>query len=162
MTRAAMNFPRSFLASLALVARVGASLLAATQPASAADSPKPELIQMTFDEIGSWKYRDGKTPIPDDVKKFDGKYVEIKGYMLPVGGGNWCKEFLLVPALFGCCFGQAPEPNHMIFVKMQGKKEAPFHPRAIRIRGTFTAREERVDGLLVSLYRFECEQVLEE
>lgn len=157
-----MNSTRSFLASLAVAALVGAPLLLMPRSASAADAAKRELIPLTFDQIGYWKYEDGKTPIPDDVKKFDGKYVEIKGYMLPVGGGNWCKEFLLVPSLFGCCFGRAPEANHMIFVKMQGKKEAPYHPRPIRIRGTFTAKEERVDGLLVSLYRFVCEQVLEE
>jgi hypothetical protein len=153
---------RRLLASLALAALVAAPLLATPRSAFAADAAKRDLIQITFDQIGYWKYEDGKTPIPDDVKKLDGKYVEIKGYMLPVGGGNWCREFLLVPSLFGCCYGRAPEANHMIFVKMQGKKEAPYHPRPIRIRGIFSASEERVDGLLVSLYRFVCEQVLEE
>jgi hypothetical protein len=152
----------SYLAGT-LVASLCATVLLTACPSFAADAPaKREPIKVTFDEIGYWKFVDGKTPIPDDVKKLDGKYIEIKGYMLPVGGGTWVKEFLLIPALFGCCFGSAPEPNHVIFVKMQGKKEAPYHPRAVRIRGTFTAREERVDGLLVSLYRFECEQVLED
>jgi hypothetical protein len=158
----AMNSAPFPVRALVFCALAGGLLLAAANFSQAAEAPKRELTPMTFEQIGYWKFVDGKTPIPDDVKKFNGKYVEIKGYMLPVGGGNWCREFLLVPSLFGCCFGRAPEPNHLIFVKMQGKKEAPYHPRPIRIRGTFTASEERVDGLLVSLYRFECEQVLEE
>src|ERR1051326_794284 len=73
--------------------------------------------RLTFDTLKSWTYIEGKTPIPNFIKKLDGRDVEMVGFMMPLTEVKDITEFLLVPSLWGCCYGQPPAVNHIVVVR---------------------------------------------
>jgi len=128
----------------------------ASQPGSSPDAP----IQLKFDVIGGWKFIEGKTPIPDQVQQLNGKWVELRGFMLPINEIKKIRSFVVIQSLWGCCFGQTPEVNHVIVVTMEPGKTVEFYPDPIRVIGQFAVGETREDGYLVSIYRLEGHKVL--
>ena len=122
--------------------------------------PSGKLTKLSFGTLGDWTYVEGKTPIPDDVKKYDGKYVEMAGFMMPLTQTDKITEFMFIQGLWNCCYGQAPAVNHVVMVKMGDGKSAPFYPEPIRVRGKFNVGETREDGYLLSLYQLEADEIL--
>jgi hypothetical protein len=116
-------------------------------------------LPLSFDLLTNWKYIEDQTPIPDAIKAYDGKYVEITGYLLPYGGTDEEPEYMLFPNLWGCCFGQAPEINHILIVKVRGKRIEDFSA-PVAVRGTFNVGEMRDDGFLICLYHIQADVVL--
>ena len=115
--------------------------------------------KLGFDTLKSWTYVEGKTPIPDFIKKLDGKDIEMTGFMMPLSEVNDITEFLLVPSLWGCCYGQPPAVNHIVVVKMPAGRLAKFYNDPIRVRGRFNVGETKQDGYLVSLYVLTAERI---
>jgi hypothetical protein len=120
--------------------------------AAMGEKPKDGYTRLSFDTLRSWVYVEGKTPIPPEIKALDGKNIEMLGFMMPLTEVKNIKEFLLVPSLWGCCYGQPPAPNHMVAVKMPEGKTTKFFQDVIRVRGNFKVSETRQEGYLVSLY----------
>jgi hypothetical protein len=118
------------------------------------------IAKADFKALGGWKFIEGKSPIPDAVKKLDGKLMEFKGFMMPINEVEKIKRFILIQSLWGCCFGQAPEANHVIVVTMKEGKTTDFFPDAIRVIGRFSVSETREEGFLVSIYQVEADRVL--
>ena len=108
--------------------------------------------RLTFDTLKSWTYIEGKTPIPDFIKKLDGRDVEMVGFMMPLTEVKDITEFLLVPSLWGCCYGQPPAVNHIVVVRMPKGQTAKFFNDVIRVRGRFSVGETKEGRYLVSLY----------
>jgi hypothetical protein len=121
--------------------------------------PKGKYTKLSFDPLGNWTYIEGKTPIPDDVKKLNDEYVEMAGFMMPLTQTEKISQFMLIQALWGCCYGRAPAVNHVVMVKMTGDQAIKFYPEPIRVRGKFKVGETREDGYLVSLYRLEADEI---
>jgi hypothetical protein len=115
--------------------------------------------KLSFETLGNWTYIEGKTPIPDDVKKFDGQEVELSGFMMPLTQTEQITEFMMIQALWGCCYGKPPAVNHVVMVKMNGGQSVKFYPEPIRVRGKFNVGETKQDGYLVSLYRLDAEEI---
>ena len=113
---------------------------------------KGQYEKLTFDLLKSWRYVEGKTPIPDFIQALNGRNVEMIGYMMPLNEIDDIKEFLLVPSLWGCCYGQPPSVSHIVAVKMLAGQTAKFNSGPIQIQGRFTVGETKQDGYLVSLY----------
>jgi hypothetical protein len=114
---------------------------------------------LPFDDLRNWTYIPGKTSIPESIMAFDGKPVQMAGFMMPLTQAKEVTEFLLVPYLWGCCFGAPPAPNHMVLVDMAAGKTTEFLNVPVCIRGTFHAGEIRRDGALISLYRLDADEV---
>jgi hypothetical protein len=74
---------------------------------------------------------------PEELKKLDGQFVKIPGFMVPLEDEQQrVTEFLLVPTPQACIHVPAPPPNQMIYVKMKkGVESRPGAP--IWIYGTF-------------------------
>ena len=115
---------------------------------------------LSFDTLRSWTYVDGKTPIPDYVRKFDGQYVQMTGFMMPLTQTKDITEFILVPYVFGCCYGAPLAPNHMVLVDMPAGQSTPYLSKSFSVRGTFHCGETRRDGSLVSLYRLDVKVII--
>jgi uncharacterized protein len=133
------------------------NVVPAAVSSAAASSPAPEQVdprytRLTFDTLKSWTYIEGKTPIPDFIKKLDGKDIEMIGFMMPLSEVKNITQFLLVPSLWGCCYGQPPAVNHIVVVRMPPGQTTKFFNDVIRIRGKFSVGETKQDGYLVSLY----------
>jgi len=116
-------------------------------------------IVLSFEVLKKWTYVEGKTPIPDFIRALDGKIVEMKGYEMALNTVDHIRSFILMPSLFGCCYGQPPAANHVVLVKMAGGKTARYFDDAIRVRGRFHCSEERYEGILLSLYRIDADYV---
>jgi uncharacterized protein len=116
------------------------------------DQQDSHYARLSFDTLKSWTYIEGKTPIPDFIKKLDGQHIEMIGFMMPLSEVKNITQFLLVPSLWGCCYGQPPAVNHIVVVKMPPGQTTKFYNDVIRVRGTFNAGETKQDGYLVSLY----------
>lgn len=121
---------------------------------------KDRPVILSFDVLKKWTYVEGKTPIPDFIRAFDGKDVEMTGYMMPLDTYDDIRSFILMPSLFGCCFGQPPAVNHVVLVKMAGNRRAKYFDGAVRVRGRFHCGEEKKDIELLSLYRIDADEVV--
>lgn len=117
-------------------------------------------VELSFELLKKWTYVEGKTPIPDFIRAFDGKRVYMTGYMMPLNTVKNIRSFVFVPSLFGCCYGQPPAVNHIILVNMAEGKTAKYLEDVIRVRGRFHCGEEKLDGELLSLYRIDADEVV--
>jgi hypothetical protein len=117
-------------------------------------------IVLSFEVLKKWPYVEGKTQIPDFIRALDGKIVEMTGYMMALNTVDNIRSFILVPFLFGCCYGQPPAVNHVVLVKMAGRKTAMYFDDVVRVRGRFHCSEERYEGVLLSLYRVDADEVV--
>jgi hypothetical protein len=134
---------------MAKLNRVQAASLPAVPGSAPTDS---KYTRLQFDTLKSWTYIEGKTPIPDFIKKLDGQDIEMVGFMMPLSEVKNITEFILVPSLWGCCYGQPPAVNHVVVVKMPPGQTTKFFNDVIRVRGKFSVGETKQDGYTVSLY----------
>jgi hypothetical protein len=131
-------------------------LIFESSPGGRKDRP----VILSFDVLKKWTYVEGKTPIPDFVRAFDGKNVEMIGFMMPLDTYDDIRSFILMPSLFGCCFGQPPAVNHVVLVRMAGNRRAKYFEDAVRVRGRFHCGKEKKDIELLSLYRIDADEVV--
>jgi hypothetical protein len=129
-----------------------------TSPEAAQENSKP--VKVDFDLLGGWQFVEGKTPIPPKVRELDGKWVELTGYMLPINETQNITRFVVIQSLWGCCFGQTPDVNHVIVVNMEPGKVVDFYPDPVKIVGRFNVGETREEGFLVSIYQLEANRVV--
>ena len=134
------------------------SLLSVFVSSDAGRKDRP--IVLSFEDLKKWTYVEGKTPIPDFIRAFDGKSVDMSGYMMPLDTYDNIRSFILMPSLFGCCYGQPPAVNHVVLVKMARGKRARYFEDAVRVRGRFHCGEEKKDIELLSLYRIDADEVV--
>lgn len=93
-----------------------------------------------------------KSVVPESVLSYNGKEVEIAGYMLPlVTKGEKVSEFLLLPNTMACCYGQMPRHNEFVFVKMK-KGIGLLENVPLRIVGKLTIAESWENGYFSHLY----------
>ncbi len=118
----------------------------------AADPSDSKYTRLQFDTLKSWTYIEGKTPIPDFIQKLNGQNIEMVGFMMPLSEVKNITEFILVPSLWGCCYGQPPAVNHVVVVRMPPGQTTKFFNDVIRVRGKFAVGETKQDGYTVSLY----------
>lgn len=134
--------------------------VARTSPSNDGERKEGSPIELSFEVLKKWTYVEGKTPIPDFIRAFDGRSVYMTGYMMPLNSVENIKSFVFVPSLFGCCYGQPPAVNHIVLVNMTEGKTAKYFEDAVRVRGRFHCGEEKLDGELLSLYRIDADEVV--
>jgi hypothetical protein len=121
---------------------------------------KDRSVLLPFEVLKKWTYVEGKTPIPDFIRAFDGKNVNMTGYMMPLDTYDDIRSFILMPSPFGCCYGQPPAVNHVVLVRMADNKRAKYFEDAVRVRGRFHCGKEKKDIELLSLYRIDADEVV--
>lgn len=99
--------------------------------------------------------------IPAAVKKLDGLKVAITGFLFPLRIKNGVStEFLLMRDQAACCFGQSPQINHWIRVKMLGAG-VDVGPQPYVVSGTLRVGEKYVQEYLTGIYEMDGEKVEE-
>jgi hypothetical protein len=162
-----------WLSTAALVAAgwLGAAALAADDAkASAAHAPE----KAGFDVLASYTFTPAEldpaapagTPPPSGIKQvpaqvmaLNGKEVVVSGYMLPTKiDKGLVTEFLLVASPMLCCYGQTPQVNEFVVVKMQqGVKAVMDTP--VQFVGKLSVKEMYEDGFLTNLYSLNGEKM---
>lgn len=127
----------------------------------AAPAPPPDPYQeLTFKSLGGFPYEPGKSgPLPDRVTRFNGKKVEMTGFMVPVDmDEHGVASFVLVKDQMMCCYGVAPALNEWIFVSVL-KRVPVSMDRPVSVFGTLDVGEDVEDGEVLSLYRLHADRV---
>lgn len=102
----------------------------------------------------------GAKQIPAQVKELDGKNVIVTGYMLPTKvEKGLVREFLLVASAMLCCYGQTPQVNEFVVVKMSGAGVKPVMDTPVQFYGKLIVKEMYEDGFLTNIYSLEGEKM---
>jgi hypothetical protein len=113
-------------------------------------SGAPERI--TFADLSQWDLDPKDVQVPASVLAYAGKEIDIVGYMIPYGNPDAIEEFVLVKDLGSCCFGQAPQPHHLIECRFVEGKKTSYVAGPVRVRGRFRVEEHRQGQYLVSVF----------
>jgi hypothetical protein len=124
--------------------------------------PKKEtdVYELSIKSLGNFEYDAEKGGnIPEDVTKLKGTVVRTRGFMIPLDQADNISQFVLVPDLFACCFGQAPQVQHTVVVSTPKGKAVAYYPDEIVVEGTLNVEEKKEDGIIVSLFEIACKSV---
>ncbi len=105
-----------------------------------------------------------KDQIPDYIKALDDSKVSLEGYMVPLDiEDEKVKSFILTNSMMLCCFGSMPWINEWVYVEMdEGHAADFFNDTVIRVSGVLDVGEEIEDGIVLSLYRMQGQDVKSE
>ena len=103
-----------------------------------------------FEELMDFQYERGK-PIPQKIRKLDGKTVTIEGYMDTYTPEN-TRQFFLMSA--SCACDGEVELNHFVDVSLTSQVTG-YRPGRLTVEGTFTVKEVEEDGFLISIFQLE-------
>ena len=132
-------------------------------------------LRLGFDRLASYKFTpppfdaaaDAKTPppsgeeqIPASVKAWSGKKAIVTGFMLPVKMDNGLvTEFLLVKDPMMCCYGQVPNMNEWVVVKMSKGGVKPLMDVPISFYGALKIGAMFENGYMTGIYLLEGEKM---
>jgi len=166
-----MSRPRSLLQhgrrSLALL--IGAALAVVAISAVGADTRdisfsdlafplrEPVQIQAEGDAYPRPAYGD---QIPDAIRELDESRIRIGGFMMPTAlEGNGVREFILVTSPLVCCYGQTPEANQYVVVRVEGPAAPLLENIPLEFEGTLKVADIYQDGFWVGMYELICDSV---
>lgn len=118
--------------------------------------PPDGYAAMTWKTLKGYDFKAGK-PLPANVTALHGEKVAINGYMIPLATKEKTREFVLVGALWDCCFGKPPKINHGVVVTIA--KGTNYSDFPILVFGTMEVGEELEDGEVISVYRLRADGV---
>ena len=114
----------------------------------------------TFDDVKLDLKKDEpfkKEALTAKVKELDGKWIKIRGYILPSFQDTGIKQFVLVRDNMECCFGPGAALHDCILVEMLDDATANFTVRPVTVIGKFTIKEVvDADGKHLAIYRLDA------
>lgn len=117
--------------------------------------------KISWKTIGSFLYKEGMS-LPPEVKALDGKKVAVGGYMMSLGEYGNIHKFLLVEAQWSCCFGEPPDINQVIVVRIPPEKKGiELTSLGVMVIGKFEAQEVKEGRWVTSVYRLVADDVIE-
>lgn len=113
--------------------------------------------RLYFKDLRKWRM--GANEAPADLKQFNGKVVEIVGYMVPFDSIEKIDRFILLQAPFmGCFHVPPPQPNETLMINSDTvMPDYVYEP--IKITGVLTIEETFVDRFLVSMYTIDAQKI---
>lgn len=125
------------------------------------EKPKDgETYSVGIQELGNFQYDQEKGGnIPKDVHALSGSKIRLTGFMIPLDQAEKIKQFMLVPSLFACCFGQPPQVQHSIMVNCPEGKAVSYYPEQLVVEGKLKVEEKKDDGFIISIFEVSCESV---
>ena len=119
-----------------------------------APKPRKGAVAIDFDTLSAFDYDPEADIVPDDVLKYDGKLVELRGVMYyAVEDPAQVKDFYLMPNHYICCFG-TPRLNEAVEVIQRKGQTTEYVANYYLIRGKLEIGQVRdEDGNVLCLYR---------
>ncbi len=93
--------------------------------------------------------------LTDKVKQLDGKWIKIRGYILPSFQDKDIKQFVLMRDNQECCFGPGAALHDAIVVELEGDARTDYTTRPVEVSGKFAIKELVFDGKQVAIYRID-------
>lgn len=105
-------------------------------------------------------YIPGKKP-PQDVMEFNGKSVEVMGFMAALTQLEDIDEFVLASSPPMNCFCHPPlRVNEVVFVQMKKGKSTQYKGGVVKVRGKLIVNTNVGDEFADIMYTIECEEVI--
>jgi hypothetical protein len=112
-----------------------------------------EVRDIEIQDLGNFDYdAGGGGKIPDDVLALNGGKFRLVGFMIPLDQADSVTEFVLVPTLGTCCFGQPPAVQHTVIVQCAPGTPVQYTSLSILVEGTLHVAENKEDGYVISLF----------
>jgi hypothetical protein len=100
-----------------------------------------------------------KTALTAKVKELDGKWIKIRGYILPSFQDTGIKQFVLMRDNMECCFGKGAALHDCILVEMLDDATTTFTVRPVTVIGKFTIKEVvDAEGKQLAIYRLDARE----
>lgn len=126
-----------------------------TQPARTPHK-KPaagETLEIGLAELGNFAFNpDRDSTLPEDVVALSGTPLRTTGYMIPLDQIGKVSRFLLVNDLMSCCFGNAPQLQHVIYVTLPEGKWVESTSERLLLEGELKVEVRKEDGYVLSLF----------
>lgn len=139
------NIVKSFLTLFFLLLHLAK---ADAQEASAWKTLSKITFRKQYDELMGFKV---DYPVfSDDVKKLNGKTIELKGYIIPTDGYKSHTEFVFSAFPYNMCFfcgGAGPET----VMEVRAKSPIKYTTEPIVLRGTLRLNEKDINRLMYSI-----------
>lgn len=104
-------------------------------------------------------YIPGKKP-PQDVMEFNGKSVEVMGFMAALTQLEDIDEFVLASSPPMNCFCHPPlRVNEVVFVQMKKGKLTQYKGGVVKVRGKLVVNTNVGDEFADIMYTIECDEV---
>ena len=136
----------------------GAASAVERSAGSEARSPR----DATFDDLKLDLKKDEpfkKSSLTAKVKELDGKWIKIRGYILPSFQDTGIKQFVLMRDNMECCFGKGAALHDCILVEMLDDATTNFTVRPVTVIGKFTIKEVvDAEGKQLAIYRLDARE----
>ena len=110
-----------------------------------------------FSVLANFEFKPGMQ-LPESVTRYDGKLVQITGFMKREDGGDGeAEEFLLVNDACGC--NGTPKLNEIVFCAMPEGQKAKIQAGVVKMTGTMHVAEEKDGDDVLSLYTFDVDKI---
>jgi hypothetical protein len=100
-----------------------------------------------------------KPGFPRYLRELDGKTVELRGYMQPLGDDTDCAAFMLIEFPVGCWYCEMPEMAGIVLVEMPADKTQPYNRGLLRITGRLTLNRNDPENFLYTVKQAKVAEV---
>ncbi|HEX4146033.1 MAG TPA: hypothetical protein VHY91_21205 [Pirellulales bacterium] len=158
---------RAWLALRCLVLAIaGLAPLSSMPTAGAAERPAGSQASAprdaTFDDVKLDLKKDEpfkRTLLTPKVKELDGKWIKIRGYILPSFQDTGIKQFVLMRDNMECCFGKGAALHDCILVELLDDATTNFTVRPVTVIGKFSIKEVvDAEGKQLAIYRLDARE----
>jgi hypothetical protein len=99
---------------------------------------KSNYIDITFAKLKEYKYNwQLRNPPPASIKELENRNVHVKGYMIPLQGGEYFQKFLIVNVVPDCFFCNPPPANQVVFIDIANGKINYINDKPVDVYGKF-------------------------
>jgi hypothetical protein len=88
---------------------------------------------------------------PRYLEELDGKQVEMRGFMQPLGEDTECAAFLLIEFPVGCWYCEMPELTAMVRVELPADVTQPFTRSRLRVTGELVLNRRDPERFLYTI-----------
>jgi hypothetical protein len=116
---------------------------------------------LTFSTIKEYKYNwQLRNPPPPHIKALENNQFVVKGYMIPIEGGEYFQTFLLVNLVPDCFFCNPPPANQVLYVNLKNGKVNYIKNKLINVYGKLKIGQID-DPYIACVYTLEADLVEE-
>jgi Tfp pilus assembly protein PilF len=94
-----------------------------------------------------------KPSFPRYLRDLEGKQVELRGYMQPLGDETDCVVFMLIEFPVGCWYCEMPELAGIVLVELPANKTQAYTRGPVRVTGELTLNRTDPENFLYTVKR---------
>ncbi len=121
-----------------------------------------EIVDLTFDDIKFEMDKDVEFErefLTERIHELDGRWIRIRGYILPSFKQSEINKFILVRDNQECCFGPGAALCDCILVSLEKGRQIDYTVRPVTVEGKFYVKEWKTGGKVLAVFRMKNAQL---